>query len=219
MSDQHAPPGPSYTLREAARILGVSVTALRRRVASGQISAERVQRPQGSVWRVFLDPHAPGDDRSVRVAERHRSDPPAERGSERGSNDEVDLPHRSRPEPGTVELIALVGELSQKLAESAAVAAMWQERARVLGERLALEAPESPFTAPTGPESSATAPWPVPGLLAPLDVRHRGRAGDRPSGRAAGVAGLNGRLPGGAESGRPLAPLKRCWNRGHVDDS
>jgi len=49
----------SYTLREAAGTLGVSVTALRRRVAAGQIKAERVDRPQGSSWRVYLDAHTP----------------------------------------------------------------------------------------------------------------------------------------------------------------
>ena len=122
----------SYTLREAAGILGVSVTALRRRVAAGQVRAERVDRPQGSSWRVYLDAHAPEHAPRVTVAERDRLKAPRERG----------------PEPGTADLIALVRELTDKLAESAAVAAMWQERARVLGDQLALAAPQSPPEAP-----------------------------------------------------------------------
>src|SRR5687767_6167404 len=108
MSQEHAPPGHSYTLREAASILGRSVSAVRRQITSGQIRAERVQRPQGSVWRVYLDGDGLERDRSVTVAERVHKHAPTERPAERA------------PEPGTTELIALVGELSQKLAESAA---------------------------------------------------------------------------------------------------
>jgi hypothetical protein len=138
----------SYSLREAAGILGVSVTAVRRRVTAGQIKAERVDRPQGSSWRVYLDAHAPEHAPRVTVAERDRLKAPRDRG----------------PEPGTADLIALVRELSDKLAESAAVAAMWQERARMLGDQLALAAPQQPTEAPGATEAPAPAtdapvPW------------------------------------------------------------
>src|SRR3954447_14128866 len=79
----------SYSLREAAGILGVSVTAVRRRVAAGQIQAERVERPQGSSWRVYLDAHAPVDAPRVRVAER----------------DTLKAPREPVPAPGTAELV------------------------------------------------------------------------------------------------------------------
>ena len=45
----------SYSLQEAAALLGIGINTLRRRIASGQIAAEQVQRPQGHVWRVYLD--------------------------------------------------------------------------------------------------------------------------------------------------------------------
>jgi len=52
----HPPDG--YSLQDAASIIGVSLNTLRKRIASGQVNAERVQRPQGHVWRVYLDrPH------------------------------------------------------------------------------------------------------------------------------------------------------------------
>jgi excisionase family DNA binding protein len=131
VSVEQAERARAYTLREAAVILGVSVTAVRRRVASGQIRAERVERPQGSAWRVFLD--APPPSRSTGEGERAR-----ERHHAPG-----DAP---QPEPGAADvaaLIALVGQLADKLAASNAAAAMWQERARVLADRLALAAPDA----------------------------------------------------------------------------
>lgn len=53
--------GP-FTLREAAAVLGISLNTLRRRIASGQIQAEQVQRPQGFVWQVYVDGVAPQED-------------------------------------------------------------------------------------------------------------------------------------------------------------
>jgi excisionase family DNA binding protein len=48
-------PATAFTLQEAAAILGVSLNTLRRRIDAGQVRAERVERPQGHVWRVYLD--------------------------------------------------------------------------------------------------------------------------------------------------------------------
>ena len=45
----------AFTLQEAATILGVSLNTLRRRIDAGQVRAEKVERPQGHVWRVYLD--------------------------------------------------------------------------------------------------------------------------------------------------------------------
>ena len=149
MMNEQAERPRSYTLREAAGVLGVSVTALRRRVAAGQIRAERVDRPQGSSWRVYLDAHTPGDAPRVTVAER----------------DTLKAPREPGPEPGTADLIALVRELSNKLAESAAVDAMWQERARVLGDQLALTPPQ--------PVEASTPPQPVIPTMGPLYGRLR----------------------------------------------
>jgi excisionase family DNA binding protein len=52
-SSQH-PPG-AFTLQEAAAVLAISLNTLRRRIEAGQVRAERVERPQGHVWRVYLD--------------------------------------------------------------------------------------------------------------------------------------------------------------------
>ena len=46
----------SFTLHEAAQLLGVSLGTVRRRIARGELRAERVQRPQGHVWQVWLEP-------------------------------------------------------------------------------------------------------------------------------------------------------------------
>jgi hypothetical protein len=55
-----------YSLQDAAAQLGVSVNTLRKRIRAGQVHAERVQRPQGYVWQVYLDtlqaPVRPADD-------------------------------------------------------------------------------------------------------------------------------------------------------------
>jgi len=59
-------------LQEAAAILGVSLNTLRRRIDAGQVRADKVQRPQGHVWRVYLDsvqqPPAPAQQRSEQDA-------------------------------------------------------------------------------------------------------------------------------------------------------
>src|SRR5215213_6946498 len=64
MHDAAAPSrdaSPAFTLRQAAAVLGISLNTLRKRIADGQVRAERVERPQGHVWRVYVD----GADRSI----------------------------------------------------------------------------------------------------------------------------------------------------------
>jgi hypothetical protein len=59
-------------LQDAAAALGVSINTLRKRIRSGHVSAERVQRPQGYVWQVYLDtlqsPEPPGNDPPIQEA-------------------------------------------------------------------------------------------------------------------------------------------------------
>jgi hypothetical protein len=55
-------PTVGYGLREAATLLGVGVNTLRRRIAAGQVRADRVERAQGFVWRVYLDGRHPPND-------------------------------------------------------------------------------------------------------------------------------------------------------------
>ena len=47
---------PGVSIHEAAVMLGVSPTTVRRWVASGRLRSERYDRPQGKVVRVFLGP-------------------------------------------------------------------------------------------------------------------------------------------------------------------
>src|SRR5215207_3557322 len=52
--------GASYTLHDAAELLGCSLNTLRRKIKAGEIHAERVSRPQGHTWHVFLPLHGAG---------------------------------------------------------------------------------------------------------------------------------------------------------------
>jgi hypothetical protein len=64
-------PGP-FTLREGAAALGVSLNTLRRRIAAGQVRAERVERAQGFVWQVYPDGAAPSRDGARETVQRDR---------------------------------------------------------------------------------------------------------------------------------------------------
>lgn len=46
------------TVEQAAAVLGVSVTTVKRRIRAGSLRGEQAQRPQGMVWLVYLDPAA-----------------------------------------------------------------------------------------------------------------------------------------------------------------
>src|SRR6185503_17092347 len=65
-------PAAGYSLQDAAAVLGVSVNTLRKRIRSGQVKGERVERPQGYVWEVYLDtlqpPAPPVDDPPIQEA-------------------------------------------------------------------------------------------------------------------------------------------------------
>ena len=45
----------AVTVEQAAANLGVSITTVKRRIRSGTLRAEQAQRPQGTVWLVYLD--------------------------------------------------------------------------------------------------------------------------------------------------------------------
>jgi hypothetical protein len=51
--------------------LHVSLNTLRKRIASGQVTAERVHRPQGHVWRVYLDVDHPATEPAQHHASLH----------------------------------------------------------------------------------------------------------------------------------------------------
>lgn len=120
----------TLSVSEAATVAGVSVRTMRRRMASGQV----VTVGSGHKRRVVaasLSENAASSDTSGQP-DRTQSDTSATKTVE------------------AVHLAALVRELTAQVADQAAVAAMWQERARSLSDQLALAAPESPQEAPTG---------------------------------------------------------------------
>lgn len=111
------------SLEQAADQLGISVNAVRQRIKRGTLSAERGV----DGWVVFLatDP----------VAGRRPTDRPTTT-ARATSNQPPD-------QDAIAPLVDLVADLSRQNAELSAAAALWQERARFLGERLAaLEAGE-----------------------------------------------------------------------------
>jgi hypothetical protein len=48
------------TVEQAAAILGVSITTVKRRIRAGSLRAEEARRPQGTVWLVYLPSEATG---------------------------------------------------------------------------------------------------------------------------------------------------------------
>jgi hypothetical protein len=135
--------------------LGVSKDAVRRRLRSGQLGGHMIQTRHGPAWCVHLD--SP-------VIDRRGSATPVSTvalGSRNGSatvapgSDGLDL----------AALVVLVDRLERDNRDLAATAAVWQERAGQLSDRLAaaesrmaaLEAPKSTLTASTAPAIAGTA--------------------------------------------------------------
>lgn len=145
-------PGCGQTLAEVADVLGVSKDAVRRRLKAGQLGGHQIASPHGPAWCVHLD--SP-------VEARQGGDTPAPtvaQGSRNGGATVV--------QPVDVAaLIELVDRLQGENRELAVAAAIWQERAGTLADRLALA--ESRLAAITAPETSQGA---VEGQPAPEHV-------------------------------------------------
>jgi len=115
----------------AAEHLGISKDAIRRRLRSGQLAGHQVQTRHGPSRCLHLD--SPVVDRQGQAATVAH-----------GSEDSATV----APGPGVAALVALVDRLQVENRQPAEVAAVWQERARALEERLALAPPQSPVEAP-----------------------------------------------------------------------
>jgi hypothetical protein len=140
-------------LSEAARQLGLSVDAARRRVKSGALTAEKRQTPQGGAWWVLVPPGgAPGGDPPDGVSSCQAPGDGAD-----GVTDE----HVAAWPRLVDELRADLAAAQTKLLEVTAAAAAWQGRADVLAAELAaaretihaLEAPRSAESLVAGQES------------------------------------------------------------------
>ncbi len=146
----------SVPVHDAARLLGISENAVRARLRRGSLNGVK----HGTSWYVSL----------------HHMDVPTEHHtSQRDTPSDDDKPSDGTHQPRTatphdvpddargVALVELVADLSQRNAELAAAAAMWQTRAAHLEDRLKQltagvtpsetvpEPPGSPETNDTGP--------------------------------------------------------------------
>jgi hypothetical protein len=117
------------TLAVAAEQLGISKDAVRRRLRSGQLAGHQVLTQHGPAWCVHLD--SP-------MGARHGGDAPAPGLRQAGAHGGATV---VQP-PDVAPLIGLVDRLQRDNQELAATAAVWQERARILSEQLALQAPQ-----------------------------------------------------------------------------
>ncbi len=132
-----------YSVPEAARALGISERALRKRITSCTLDAEK----EGVAWSVFLPDGIRTDPEAVPVV-------PAAQGAVLGTAAGT-VPGGTDVEP----LAVLIGDLSRENRQLAEAAAVWQFRALQAEERLkALTAGKPAQDAPeTRPEAPGTA--------------------------------------------------------------
>jgi excisionase family DNA binding protein len=138
---------------EAAHRFGLSEKTVRRWIAAGKLNADKV----GRAYRVSLsEVEALTVQRTTDKAEASPySGPNTDNGSASSTTDSRSGMY------GIAELVALVDRLQADNRELAATATVWQERAHVLGEQLALAAP-APAESPAEGEETASPPNPIP---------------------------------------------------------
>jgi len=147
-----------YSVPEAARALGISERAVRKRITAGARDAEK----DGTAWAVSLPAGTGAVRGAVPAAEPAApTEPHAVPGAAPGA-----VPGG----PDLAPVAELIADLSRRNADLAASAALWQERARVLeGRLLALGAGEvsqdAPRT-PSAPPGAAEQPNPARDTLA-----------------------------------------------------
>jgi excisionase family DNA binding protein len=141
------------SIPDAATSAGVSVRTMRRWVSSGRVRSV-------------------GTGHRRRVVAASLSEAVAAHGQ--GSQDERSPAATVSATAGAGSAVAaeadrladLVRELTDRLAEQTALTAIWQERARVLSDQLALTAPQSPTEAPGETET----PEPIPHKASPTPL-------------------------------------------------
>jgi hypothetical protein len=173
-------------LADAARVMGLSVAATRRRAKAGTVTAERRSTPQGGVWWVCVSGDAASPDGLPDDVKRQVTSSDAHPGG--GQSEYVNgFSATVQTVPVLDELVILLRERERKadalqaqLGETMAAAAMWQERAGTLADRLAVA--ESRILALMPPESplvsrrASEVPAPTTDALVPLPARLRALA-------------------------------------------
>src|SRR4051794_2332883 len=144
------------TLPEAARILGVSESTVRRLVKAGKLEAERVLRPQGHVWMVRVP--APSTDPPA--------DPPRWIGASPANPPEQPAPLAAWVTSVLEPLVTELGPSRQRIEPLA------RENGRLAAENDALRASQQPQAGSTAPDpqepptepapAPEPTPWPIP---------------------------------------------------------
>lgn len=152
--------------RESAAYCGVSEKTIRNWIASGRLSAEK----SAGSFRI--------DQEALDALRSERLHPP--QGAESASAElRADVGPQgaegSAVVAGLAGLVALVDRLTAENRQLAESAAMWQERARILDERLALAPPEASHTQQES-RQAPDPPTPITDAPAPLTPRLRALA-------------------------------------------
>jgi hypothetical protein len=148
-TDQETTDQRPVSLEEAAERLGITVNAVRQRLKRGTLQGKKT--PAG--WVVVV----PTNLATTTDHGRSVSDQPSTTGRS--------ATNRPPDQASIAPLAELIAELTRENRDLAAAAALWQERARFLGERLqALEAgpiagdvEDTPRAHESGPQSGAVA--------------------------------------------------------------
>jgi hypothetical protein len=163
-------PIAGYSLQEAATLLGIGVNTLRRRIAAGQVRAEQVERPQGYVWRVYLDgrhpPSYPTDHPPSQEAPGSLPQPPTQLAQAEALASLIQATLTPIIGPLVAELAAS-RQANERQADR--VAELEREAGRLTAELVGAHATISTLTASTAPQSAETAtdtPTPLSRLLA-----------------------------------------------------
>jgi hypothetical protein len=155
MNGESAPsqhPAAAFTLHEAAAALGISLNTLRRRIDAGQVRAERVSRPQGHVWRVYLDAD-------------HRADQRAEQGATQDAGSTLPQPPGDilRAEAMATYTRSLLEPLVSRLAEQERTIREQAEELGRLRERVAMLDSPNPHQSAIAANLTAQTPDPPAG--------------------------------------------------------
>jgi hypothetical protein len=159
------------TVGQAAKLAGVSVRTMRRRVAAGQVVTAGYGQSRRIVAASVTAPAAPSQTATTAThGQQGDSDRPASTVMTEDMTEDSTAT-RVTPAADIGPLTELVERLTERLVEQTGLTAMWQERAGTLGDRLAaaeskllaMSAPQSPVDASTatiGPEPATDAPVP-----------------------------------------------------------
>jgi excisionase family DNA binding protein len=140
---------------EAAHRFGLSEKTVRRWIAAGKLKADK----HGRAYRVDLSEVAALSGHPIADNAEPKQDT-----VQTADTDSAPSTTDSRPNEsvmfGIVELVALVDRLQAENRDLAASAAIWQERARVLTDQLALAAPQQAEGVPGATRTSSPPWWP-----------------------------------------------------------